>query len=402
MNNKKNYSLFPQRGIYFARSIYANIYLHLVDAILRLFIYISRIFVTKNIHKPARRILIANGAHLGDVIIATSVLPVLKKAIPDVQIGMLVGSWADCIVNKHPMINWVHHIDHWRLNRSRQSFLRKFNQWRQSRAKAISEIRKINYDVAIDLYFYYPNSIVLLWQANIPERIGYTSAGFGPLLTIFSHIKMYGSNFSMIDYHFELLKQIPNLTLGPRSLAFPAISRNSFSNLTKKVLGKNRYIILHMGSGSDKRDWPEDSWVEVASELGKFYRIILTGTGLREKNMISNFCLKVPSALNFCDKLSWIDFVETIANADLLIATNTAAIHIANAVGTSLIVISHGMNNIKLWYPSAQNSIVLMKPMYCAPCYRNDGCVSMECVKGLTPRIVIHSAIKLLRAKKFN
>src|SRR5579864_9028118 len=66
--------------------------------------------------KPPTRILLLNGAHIGDVVIASSVIPILRSAYPDAEIGMLVGTWSQMVVNNHPELTYTHYVDHWRLN----------------------------------------------------------------------------------------------------------------------------------------------------------------------------------------------------------------------------------------------------------------------------------------------
>ena len=72
---------------------------------------------------PPRRILLANPAHIGDVLIATAVLPPLRQAFPDAEIGMLVGSWSRHVVEGHPDVARVHVMDNFHLNRAPQPSL---------------------------------------------------------------------------------------------------------------------------------------------------------------------------------------------------------------------------------------------------------------------------------------
>ena len=42
----------------------------------------------------------------------------IKKADPNIMVGVLCGSWAKDVPLNHPSVNRVHIMDHWKHNRS--------------------------------------------------------------------------------------------------------------------------------------------------------------------------------------------------------------------------------------------------------------------------------------------
>ena len=112
----------PLRGKYLVRNAAANRLLASLDYLLG-----------RMCRRPAppapgapRRILLANGAHLGDVLLSTAVLPAIKTAFPDAEIGFLIGSWSREVLADHPLVARLHFVDHWKLNRSGAPFSRRF------------------------------------------------------------------------------------------------------------------------------------------------------------------------------------------------------------------------------------------------------------------------------------
>ena len=87
-----------------------------------------------------KRILLVNGAHIGDVVIATSLLPVLKRAFPNAEIGFLTGTWSHAVVHDHPDVSHTHCVDHWRMNRQIPGFLAKRVHYWKTRRRALQEI----------------------------------------------------------------------------------------------------------------------------------------------------------------------------------------------------------------------------------------------------------------------
>lgn len=390
MSTDDRHPLSPQRGLYFIRNRFFNAVICCIDAILRVLTAARR----SPTQLPVTRILIANCAHLGDVVLSTAILPVIKAAFPDARIGMLVGSWAAPVVQGHSMLDWVHQLDHWRFNRSDLPRWEKIKIWRRSRLEALGEIRRVDYDIAIDLYFHFPNSILLLWQSGIKERIGYTSAGLGALLTRAMNINMHTSQRYIIDYHLDLVRQIPSIGQLDVALARPLIPRTSVD--TQAFTGLSSYTVLHMGCGSALRDWPHFSWVALAHQLQtRGHRLVITGAGKRDKSKIDRFRAEVADVVDLCDKLNWNEFVEVIGAATLVVTGNSAAMHIATATDTLAVVLNHGMENLFQWNPMQPKVQVLMHPVPCAPCYRKEGCSSMACIREISPNAVI-SAIRFL------
>lgn len=395
MTDNNRTALEPQLRGYFIRNRVVNLLFRTLDAVLRA---AGRFVRRQDLSRPVRRVLIANGAHLGDVVLSTSILPVIKAAYPEAQIGMLVGSWAGPVVQGHPLLDWVHHLDHWRLNRAALPLSSKIISWWSSRKRSLSEIREIDYDIAIDLYFYFPNSILLLWQAKIPHRIGYASAGFGPLLTKSMDIDMKSNSRSIIELHVNLIGLMPGVGAIHTHLAKPNIRRAAVD--VKSIFGSGDYIILHVGTGDKHRDWPESSWKTLAIHLRSLgHRLVLTGVGAREKEIAERVCHELPNVINLCDRLTWFEFVEVVAAAKLLVSGNTVAPHVGAAVATPVVVVNHGINNLHLWHSPNANTTVLIHPEPCAPCYRNDGCASMACLRELAPSVVQTEVARILSLK---
>ncbi|MGI4787757.1 MAG: glycosyltransferase family 9 protein, partial [Janthinobacterium lividum] len=174
------------RGKYSIRNPLWNFVFRGLDALLNVFVQVqTRLGLQAHPQVPRlpHRILISNAAHLGDVIVATSLLPALRSAFPQVEFGFLIGSWSQPVLQDHPLVRNIHILDHWMQNRASVSKWEKWRIYRRTRAKALREIKAAQYDIAIDLYWNFPNTLPLLWQAGIPIRAAFGSAGFGPLAT---------------------------------------------------------------------------------------------------------------------------------------------------------------------------------------------------------------------------
>lgn len=392
------------RGKYLVQNPAGNAFLTLADWALNILTLLEKA-PPKKIRTP-KKILLSNGAHLGDVLLSTGILRLLKEAFPEAEIGFLTGSWSRHILEDHPLIDRIHLVDHWKLNRSNRSRWQKIVHYMRTRSAAKKEIRGVEYDLAVEIYPFFPNNIPLLYEAAIPIRIGYTSGGFGPLLT--HSLDWSNENKSILWYGKELIRTFLLESREPSSYLpylYPdCLMREEIrSRLSGEYALKEPYIAFHMGTGSALKEWPTKNWKTLVALFSKTHcRIVLTGMGTREKANIDQVKSSNPGLfVDLCDRLDWKEFVTIIGGAELLVAVDSVAGHVAAAADTPCIVIGNGLNAPAHWHPLSESCRVLIHSVPCAPCYQSRGCEGMECIAETTPFEVFEASKELLeRARK--
>jgi ADP-heptose:LPS heptosyltransferase len=346
--------------------------------------------------KNPKSILVCNLANLGDVVIATAVLPALKTRFPEVQIGFLVGSWADPIVRNHPLVNHVYHLDHWYLSPTKKSRLQKVFTYLKMRRKALNEIRSKNYEVAIDLYCFFPNAIPLIAEAKIPIRVGYESGGFGPLL---SHSFPWKSEKEYMGV--SNLKLLKTFGLDPYSFS-PLPSYIEKQNSIRDHIPK-KYMVFHIGSSSPLKDWSIENWKSVVQKISnRAIPIVFTGKGEREASLVAQVFPESKNGINLCDRLSWSEFASVIQGAHLLLSADSVSVHLAAAAKVPTLILFSGINSMEMWLPPYPLCQGLMNQVACSPCFAKEGCSSMSCMGGLLPEIVLHKLEELLSINDSN
>lgn len=368
------------RGRYLVQNRLLYTALSGVDALLKLTAAGPRV---TDVRSSSRRVLLALGGHLGDVVIASGLIPRIRGAWPDAEIGVLLGSWAGPVLAGHADVRWVHHFDHWKLNRSARAASSRARGHVETRRKALREIRRVGYDTAIDCYPYFPNSIPLLHQAGIPVRVGYSSGGFAPLLT--HALEWQDDARHMGEHHRDLLELV--------GIASRDVQSNRYSmapwppppqKLVTEVSG-GPYSVVHMGSGLALKEWPRERWKELATKLRAGGRtLVFTGSGALQEQAARLLTTEVPGCHNFCNRLDWKEFVATLADAEVVVTVDSVAGHLAAAVGTPVVVLMTGMNRIEQWRPLGERVVTVTNVVPCAPCFRSQGCAGMECVREIT------------------
>jgi lipopolysaccharide heptosyltransferase II len=368
----------PLRGRYLVRNRGWNAALRVTDAVLSAMVRRDPTAAGG----PPRRILVAVGGHLGDAVIATSVFPALATAFPEAAIGMLLPSWSRAVVDDHPRLRWIHHADHWKMNRGAGGAAVKWSQYRRTAGRMLEEVRTVGYDVAIDLYAYYPNAAWLLWRAGIPTRIGYTSGGCGPLYT--RALDWRANEGHTADQHRRLLRELGGDSHHARPrYDLPPIAAGARDRAAAVI--RDRYVVVHPGAGDARKVWPSERWCQLVRRLADAgERIAITGRGEREVQFACDLQDAHPPAVNLAGQLDWPTFRAVVSNASLVVGSDSAAAHIAAASGVPTIAVMAAMSNPEYWRPMGSDVVTLTRALPCAPCFRKNGCQAMSCVRDVS------------------
>jgi heptosyltransferase-1 len=367
--------------------------------------FLLRTLLPKRAPSPTsdpKRILLINGAHMGDVVIATSLLPVLKSAYPGAEIGFLTASWAHPVVHDHPSVTYTHCIDHWRMNRGPANLWQKRLRYWGMRRRALKEIRALSYDVSIAMHPWRADFLPLTWQASIPVRAAFSGGPFAPLATAVADYPEAGRFIHQGECQAALLRAIgveeQHLRCRRSSLA---PSRHDAVSEVSHLLGpsridQSRYVVIHMGSGNIKRELPTRFWREMASTLSQNQRVLFTGRGARESANVQVAMAGLPNCVNACDQLSWDGFVAAIRHAETFYGVDSMAAHVAAAVGTKSHALFAGITVPARFRPKSENCTVWSNALPCSGCERQFGCAEMSCMQAFDPVKILQ--IQIARA----
>jgi ADP-heptose:LPS heptosyltransferase len=344
---------------------------------------------------PPKKILLSNLGQLGDVVLMSSLFPVLKEALADVKLGVVVGSWAEKMVRDHPLIDHVHVVDHWKIARSQGSFWEKFQKTARMSRAARKEMIRVGYDVAIECNFHFPNTISLAYRAKIPVRLGYTSGGFAPLLT--HALSWTVKEQSVAMYALALIQRFLVLNKVDLKPSLPAVQP-----LTQPL--PSDYVVIHMGSGHPMKEWPLSKWKELCKALhqeGHF--LVFTGKGDKEGQNIAEVMAELDCCINLCNRLSWEECISLVKGAQLLVSVDTGLAHVAAGTDTSAVLIYTGIHPKNLWWPLGNKTTVLVHSVSCSPCHLSQGCREMACIREVSVQEVYQACVDCGKLnKKYN
>jgi ADP-heptose:LPS heptosyltransferase len=351
---------------------------------------------TPEIPPDPERILIANWAHLGDVVTTFGAITALRERYPKAHIGMIVASWGKPAIAAAGLVDTIHVIDHWKLSRANISRREMKERYKLTRRIAMREIKDNRYQIAIDLFAFFPQAHPLFYSAGIPVRIGYTSGGFGPLLT--HPVPWTDAERPMGDQYRDLLDMLSPLKPFSASALRPRRDRATLVPLPSEVKDGRPYLVIHPGAGSQARYWGNGRWEELIRELGGGkgpFRIVLTGAGVGEIAVAGDLKTIFPDLVDLSGRVDWEEFVSVLAHAALVICPDTATGHVAALFDVPIVSIFTGTNSPMKWAPYGERVHVLVKPVLCAPCH-TVGCEAMACFRGIPPERVAMAARGLL------
>lgn len=344
-------------GPYLIKNPLLYVYLRCLDGF---FVLLALFKKRKPIVKTPQKLLVVQWAHMGDVIIATSVLPLLKKAYPEAKIGMLIGSWSREIIHEHPMIDYIHIFDHPKINRSSQWLVIKLIRAFINGLKVIKELRSIEYDLSIDVYVYYPNSHFITWCSGVPQRLGYISGGGGKLLTHSLYWQDQKKHMSL--YHLDLLRLLgidseQNFFLEG---CLKPIPEKHFQKLKLLWNLPEQYVIFHPYSGDKNKNWPEDFWRKLLHAFNQAeYHVVFTGKGTVDKEGIDRISQKKQGSTNLANELSLVDLQSLFFGANMLVCVDTMISHLAAAWKLQTLVCVWSDCDFVHWRPASHCYMVL-------------------------------------------
>lgn len=347
---------FNQKGPYLVNNPCLYLYLKILDA-LAILLRKCRKQSHQRIHP--RKILVINWAHKGDAIIATSVLPLLRREYPEATLGMLVGSWSKEVIQGHPLIENIHIFDHPKVNRNRHSTFKKLVNAVKQFYRVIQEIKQIRYDLAIDVYCYYPNSHFLTWYVQIPWRIGYSSGGGAPFLTKSLYWTYKPQHMSL--YHLDLLRV---LGIDSKEQVYlksflPPVTEELYPLLQPRFELKNPYIIFHPYSGNPQKDWCEEGWRTLITAFDQNpYTLVFTGGSLQERKCIEHIIHNKKKCINLANAVSFQELTAIVKHAVAIVCVDTMISHLAAVYNVPTVVLFSKASNFEHWKPSSSSSTV--------------------------------------------
>lgn len=287
-----------------------------------------------------KNILVIRPDNMGDLLMTTPAIRALKETF-GCRITVLTSSMAASIAAHIPEIDAIITYDlPWvKVGETAPP---------DSLPDIVQTLREGQFDAAVVFTVYSQNpapSILLSWLAGVPRRLAYSRENpYGLLTDWLPDEEPYTFIRHQVERDLELVKTIGATT--PNEALSLELSGNAWPETASVLSGmgvdiQKPWLVLHAGVSEEKRAYPLENWIAVASklisELG--YQVLFTGSKGEAALTESLAAQTGTGAFSLGGKLSLEGFMALIQKAPLLLTVNSGPAHIAAAFKTPVVVL---------------------------------------------------------------
>jgi ADP-heptose:LPS heptosyltransferase len=348
-------------------------------------------------------------------VLTTPVLNALKTHAPDAYITMMVGSWSSEVVARHPALDRLITCPFPGFRRTTQGLFEPYVQL----FRVAQQVRRGNYDLAINLRPDFWWGAALLYLAAVPRRIGYALHPGTPFLT---HAEPFHapehatvSNLRLISAGLQALGRdaLPEPFTPERyPLVFvPTEDEQTWVAQRLRRTGIDAdvpCVIIHAGTGAAVKLWRTEAWASTANTLSMTcsVRIVLTGSA-SERPMLEEIAQGItPTPLLITDATVG-QLAAVLKRANMVLGVDNGPLHLAVAQSTPTLQI-FGPTDTHIFGPwgPAQRHIVIASTHRCPSCltipcgrldFRPDELSAHPCVRLVSEQQVQAASIALLQ-----
>ena len=333
------------------------------------------------------RILITRLRYLGDVILTTPALAVLKERYPEAEIHYLTEAAYAPVLEGNPHLEGIMALQ--------RGFL--------STTKTIRAIRQKRFTAALDL-FYNPRSALLLYLSRIPIRVGGSRRW---------RKRMYTDNYSApydirsaVDHHLFPLgvfgaegkdgRPRVYLSEGERARGAELLDRFLNGNRSREPV-----VAIHPGGTWQSKRWEAGSFARLAGELaGSFGARVLVVTGPGEESIAREITEEGGGNIVICPLQTIRTLASLLHNCSAVVANDGGILHLAVALGRPTVGI-FGPTEPDIWFPyqGLGPFRLVTHNEDCAPCHRHE-CEDLRCLRAIGPETVLSAVEDVLTWKR--
>lgn len=300
------------------------------------------------------KILIIRLSSIGDIVLSTPLIRLLRKKFPSAQIDFVVKKEFSELLKFNPHLTNLIEFD---ASNGFKELLRLRYQ-----------ILKERYDLIVDIH----NNLrsVFLRTLSGAMVLKVDKRVFKRLLLVKFKINLYKNIIPVAERYIETVSQlsIKNDNQGlelfvPNDVIEVAKSKIDFSD-------SERYIAIAPSAKHQTKRWLPERFAEVGDRLSEKFNAKIILMGGKEDEQI---CKLVESMMknkpiNICGKTSLLESAGILSLCEMLITNDSGLMHIGSAMKTKVVAIFGSTVKEFGFFPYGTKSIVVEKPIPCRPC----------------------------------
>ena len=305
------------------------------------------------------RILINQLKNIGDVLLSTAAIALVRKAYPDAWITLMVAANVAPFFENHPLVNEILPFSYKSKDGSISSMI-----------KMVKEVKNRNFDVNISLESRL-RPLLIATLAGIPIRIagdGMDRYGGKKEWYRFLYTQLFPITTQEKEHQSETFMKVvrPFLHLPDTIEAKPTMpipseeSKEKMKKLLRIDDGERKKVLFCVRGTWYGKNWDPDYFAEVINSSAKKYDadcyvIGTAGDYAYAQSIIDKCKVKVE---NICGKTRPSDLVPLFMYSDLLVSIDTGSAHIAATTDIPILSIYFATNPVQ-WRPLSDKALVL-------------------------------------------
>jgi lipopolysaccharide heptosyltransferase II len=264
-----------------------------------------------------RKLLVIKLRAVGDVLLATAVLPNLREAFPDATIDFLVERGCRDVVEGNDRVDTVIVFSKTALNG----------------ARILLDLRRGRYDMVIDL-FGNPRSALMTFASGARYRVGYDFRGRAYAYNVL--VKPRGADVHNVEFNLDALRRI-GVPVTHASPHFPLSEGDrEFARREAERLGLSGSLAVGFNPGANRptERWPAERFAELGALLAARYAArICVFWGPGEKPLAEGIAARIGNAAAVAPPTSLKQLGAMFERCSLVVSNDTGPMHIAAALG---------------------------------------------------------------------
>ena len=314
-----------------------------------------------------RKILVFTLSNIGDVILTTPVISLIRKHFPEAHLSILLGPRGVSIFDHCKTVDDVILFD-------------KKDFW-LDKLKLILKLRRARYDCVVDLR----NSLIA-WLIGARYK---------------TSIWMDRTDYSMRKQHLKRARFL--IPSQDEDNEFDFFSDAEQASALKKfqenasVPGNHSFIILAPGAGSDVKRWTISGFAQVADHLVQTGRSVVLVGGKGEAGLGEELEQKISKpVVNLIGALTLRELAGLMARASLVVANDSSAMHLAHELDRPTVSIFGPTHERKCNIVGPKRKMVRLH-LECTPCEQAQCRFERRyCLDDLPAALVIQACEELL------
>lgn len=293
------------------------------------------------------RILLVKLRHIGDALITTSVVQCIKDAYPDSEISLVIRKGTEGILQGCPQ------IDHLLTTAAAEQDRRRSKDIMND-LRLLRRLHGMRFDFAIDLGNNDRGRTLVglsgatkrcvnhsVYQIKWPWKLLTNQIG----TSNWRPVHRVEADFLNVADFIDLSRTTPGPLIFQKEKALRPVI---------ELPPGTSWVVIHPGTRWSRKRWDEDYWIELGKSIMShgIHVVVSVGPDAEEIGLGDRLVKALGTgSVSTCGKLTWPNLAWLLCNAAFFVGVDTAAMHLAAAMGCPTVALFGPDSNADNWHP---------------------------------------------------